>query len=212
MLLFLDKASKPVRHIAATLFTLVSVAGIWFLTWTFICLLLTFLFAEISASTYFLGLSIVFIGLLPSLLIVIPAVLWAERITEPTGVLRYLAQIPIVFGIVIVTSISMLIFGALMSWLLIPGFLGYIGLPAIMALPIAGIYWIICKWIEFGLDSIRELLSLIVSGFRGAIDLFQLIRHGKVVPKNTVHPIAVTQASADTPHNTPSPDPATRGR
>jgi hypothetical protein len=211
MLAYFDKAGRPARHIAATLITLLSVAGLWFIAWSGLCFFLILLLAKISLATYVTGLFLVFVGLIPALAIIIPSVLWAERLTDGAGLFRYVVQIPIVFPLVLAASLALLIIGGLVNWLLIPGFLGYVGLPAVMALPIAGIYWIICKWIEFGLESIRELLSLIIAGLKGGIDLFQFLRSGQVIPKvkSWVKPLT---SSPDTPHSTPLPDPEARGR
>ncbi len=214
----IDRASRAARHTIAALITFVSIAAVWFVFWTFLTLLII-LIGKMSLVTYIGGIFLVLVGLLPALVVVIPAVLWAEHITQRLGPVRYIAQFPIVIGITFFLALALLFFSGFLAWLWSPLILEYAGIAVFMALPIAVVYWLIAKCVEFGIESVRDTLSLILAGLRGAIDLARYIRFGEIIKRNPTPQQAQPQAAtitpcppSDTPGNTPSPGLEARGR
>jgi hypothetical protein len=212
--MFIDRASRLARHSVATLITFVGITVVWFVLWTLLSLLILMI-GNMSLATYIGGLFLVLVGLLPALAVVVPAVLFAERMTDSLGVVRYVAQIPIVIGLTFLFALALLFFSGLLAWLWSPLLLEYAGLSVFMALPIAVVYWLTAKCVEFGIESVRETITLIFAGLRGAIDLLRYLRSGEIIKRSsdpTPAPAPVTPPPTDTTHNTPSIGPEARGR
>lgn len=203
---YFDLASWWARHLVAGFVTFAGTVLAWFVVWSLVCIPLG-LVGAISPWVYLQGLWLVFVGLVPSLFMVVPCVILAERLTSPVGVFRYVAQIPIVLGVTLMGVFTLGVIGLLVNWLLLPGFMGYVGVCLVMALPISVGYWLSCKAIEFGLESVGEVLAMIGAGIKGSADLYQYVQAWRAQRRVPTNP-----GLADTLGTTPLPGPEARGR
>jgi hypothetical protein len=181
--MLIHTTSLLARHLGAAFFTLGAVTLGWIAVWTGFCFVLMLL-GNMSLGLYIAGALLVLLGVVPALVFpVVPAVLIAERATRQLGKARYVAQLPIVAGLSFLGVIILAALGLLGSLVLGSLPLAYLGLAAIMALPVAGVYWLTAKVIEVGIDSVKQTLTLILAGLRGAIDLAAYLRQGLVVKR-----------------------------
>ena len=202
--MLIHSTSLLARHVGAAIFTVGAVTIGWVAVWTGFSLVLA-LMGNMSMGLYVAGCLLVLLGVLPAMVFpVVPAVLIAERLTRQLGKVRYVAQLPIVAGLTFLGVIVLAILGLLGSLVFGSAPLAYLGMAAIMALPVAGVYWLTAKVIEVGIDSVKQTITLIIAGLRGVIDLATYLRQGRVVRSKPASTQNTTPLLTSDNHNPPS--------